>query len=149
MDADELTYPLHVILRYELETALLDGGLQVADLPDAWRDGMIRLLGVDTADDFANGVMQDVHWYGGLLGYFPCYTLGAVMAAQIYGSVKAQVGDVEDAIRAGDFRPLLDWLRSNIHGQGSREPTLDLLANATGAELNTAAFLDHLRGRYG
>ena len=149
VDADELTYPLHVILRYELETALLDGSLAVADLPEAWRDGMIRLLGVDTADDFADGVMQDVHWYGGLLGYFPCYTLGAVMAAQIYRSVKAQVGDVEDAVRAGDFRTLLDWLRSNIHAQGSREPTLDLLADATGAELGTAAFLDHLRARYG
>ena len=148
VDADELTYPLHVIARYELETALLDGSLSVADLPTAWRDGMVRLLGVDTADDLANGVMQDTHWFGGLVGYFPCYTLGAVIAAQLFQSAKAQLGDVEDAVRAGDFRPLLEWQRGNIHQWGCLKPTFERVAEATGAELGTAAFLEHLRTRY-
>ena len=148
VDADELTYPLHVILRYELETALVDGSLAVADLPDAWREGMMRHLGVDTAGDFANGVMQDTHWFGGLVGYFPCYTIGAVIAAQLFRATKAQLGDVQDAIRQGDFHALLEWQRANIHGRGSALPTFDLVAEATGSELGTEAFIDHLRTRY-
>ena len=149
MDADELTYPLHVILRYELEAALLDGSLAVADLPDAWDEAMRRYLGLSTAGDFANGVMQDVHWFGGLIGYFPTYTFGAVIAAQLFQAAKARLPNLEDAIRNGDFGGLLEWLRTNIHSQGSFMPTPALVAAASGEELGTAAFLRHLNERYG
>ena len=148
VDADELTYPLHVILRYELETALLDGSLTVADLPDAWDAAMRRYLGLSTAGDFANGVMQDVHWFGGLIGYFPTYTFGAVIAAQLFQAAKARLPSLEDAIRGGDFSVLLEWLRANVHSRGSLLPTMAVVAEATGEELGTAAFLRHLNERY-
>ena len=147
--ADELTYPLHVILRYELETALLDGSLNVADLPDAWNDAMQRYLGLSTAGNFADGVMQDVHWFAGLIGYFPTYTFGAVIAAQLFQAAKASLPSLEDAIRDGDFGVLLEWLRANIHSRGSLLPTMAVVAEATGDELGTTAFLDHLNERYG
>ena len=147
--ADELTYPLHVILRYELETALLDGSLNVADLPDAWNDAMQRYLGLSTAGNFADGVMQDVHWFAGLIGYFPTYTFGAVIAAQLFQAAKASLPSLEDAIRDGDFGVLLEWLRANVHSRGSLLPTMAVVAEATGGELGTTAFLRHLNERYG
>ena len=148
VEADELTYPLHVILRYELETALLDGGLAVADLPDAWHERMSRYLGLSTAGDFANGVMQDVHWFAGLIGYFPTYTLGAVIAAQLYRTARQRIAGLDDAIRAGDLGVLLGWLRDNVHARGREVPSMQLVREATGAELGVEAFLDHLRTRY-
>ena len=132
VDADELTYPQHVILRYELETALLDGRLEVADLPDAWDEKMSAGLGLSTAGDFANGCMQDVHWFAGLIGYFPTYTLGAVIAAQLYRAAREQVAGLEDAIRAGDFPVLVDWLRDRVHRRGRLLPSMALVAEATG-----------------
>ena len=147
--ADELTYPLHVILRYELETALLDGSLTVADLPDAWDAAMQRYLGLSTAGNFADGVMQDVHWFAGLIGYFPTYTFGAVIAAQLFQAAKASLPGLADAIRDGDFGVLLEWLRANVHSRGSLLPTMAVVAEATGEELGTTAFLGHLNERYG
>lgn len=149
VEADELTYPLHVILRYELETALLDGSLAVADLPDAWHERMSRYLGLSTAGDFANGVMQDVHWFAGLIGYFPTYTLGAVIAAQLYRAAQQRIAGLEDAIRAGDLGVLLGWLRTHVHRRGRLVPSMQLVREATGTELGTKAFLDHLKTRYG
>ena len=148
VDADELTYPLHVLLRYELETALIDGSLAIADLPEAWDAAMTRRLGIATGADYANGCMQDVHWFAGLFGYFPLYTVGAVMAAQIYRAANA-AADVDAAARQGEFDVLVGWLRRNIHGLGQLHGARALLAEATGAPLGTAAFLDHLRQRYG
>ena len=148
VDADELTYPLHVILRYELETELVAGGLAVADLPDAWDAAMRRRLGLATAGNFADGVMQDVHWFAGLVGYFPCYTLGAVMAAQLQRAARERIGDLEDAIRAGEFPVLLGWQREHIHQRGRLAPTKELIAEVTGAQLGSEAFLRHLRARY-
>ena len=148
VDADELTYPLHVLLRYELETALIDGSLAIADLPEAWDAAMTRRLGIATGADYANGCMQDVHWFAGLFGYFPLYTVGAVMAAQIYRAANA-AADVDAAARQGEFDVLVGWLRRNIHGLGQLHGAGALLAEATGAPLGTAAFLDHLRQRYG
>ena len=148
VDADELTYPLHVILRYELETELLDGRLAVADLPDAWDAAMQRYLGLSTAGDFANGCMQDVHWFGGSIGYFPTYTFGAVIAAQLFQAAKADLESLEDAVRGGDLDILLDWLRANVHRQGRLKPTMAVVAEATGEALGTEAFLAHLQERY-
>ena len=149
VDADELTYPLHVVLRYELETQLLAGGLKVADIPDAWDAAMQDTLGLSTAGDFANGCMQDVHWFGGLIGYFPTYTLGAVIAAQLYQAAQQQMAGLDDAIRGGEFEVLLDWQRRHVHGRGRSLPTLRLVQEASGAELASTAFLGHLRRRYG
>ena len=149
VDADELTYPLHVILRYRLETALLDGSLTVGDIPDAWNEGMSSSLGLSTAGNFKDGCMQDVHWFAGLIGYFPSYTLGAVMAAQIFRAVRDGIPGLDDAVRQGRFSVLFDWLREHVHGRGSIRPSLELVAGVSGRRLGTDAFLDHLRTRYG
>jgi carboxypeptidase Taq len=149
VDADEVTYPLHVILRYELERALIAGDLSVRDLPDAWDAKMRRYLGRTTRGDDRDGCMQDVHWYAGLFGYFPTYTLGAVMAAQIFASVRTRAPAAVDSIRHGDFAPLLAWLRVNVHGRARSVSAHQLLVDATGAPLGTAAFKAHLAARYG
>jgi carboxypeptidase Taq len=149
VDADEVTYPLHVIARYELELALLDGDLQVADLPAAWDAKMRRYLDRSTQGDFCNGCMQDVHWYAGLYGYFPSYTLGALIAAQLFRAVRDHHSDAVDAIARGDFAPLLAWLRRNVHSRGRSVPVDRLLTDATGSGLGAEPFIAHLRERYG
>lgn len=149
VDADELTYPLHVILRYRLETALLSGSLAVDEIPDAWDEGMSASLGLSTAGNFADGCMQDVHWFAGLIGYFPSYTLGAVMAAQIFRAARDGIPGLDEAVREGRFSVLFDWLREHVHGRGSIKPSLELVADVSGGPLGTDAFLDHLRTRYG
>lgn len=146
-EADEATYPAHVILRYELEKQLIGGDLSVADLPGAWNDGMRRLLGV-TPDSDANGCMQDIHWPDGTFGYFPSYTLGAMMAAQFFDALKRAVPGVGDAVRQGDFAPLFDWLRTNVHAMGAKLSSQDLLRHATGQTLDAALYKRHLENRY-
>jgi carboxypeptidase Taq len=148
VDADEMTYPLHVILRYELEQALLSGALPVTDLPEAWDAKMRAYLGRPTGADHSNGCMQDVHWFAGLFGYFPCYTLGAVMAAQLFAAVRQRHGEIVAAIGRGDFAPLLTWLRANVHGRGRSVDVATLLRDATGSTLGPAAFEAHLQARY-
>ncbi len=148
VEADEVTYPAHIILRYRLERALLDGDLPLADLPAAWGDGMKTLLGVEVPDD-RDGCLQDIHWPSGSFGYFPTYTLGALAAAQLFAAARAQDPAIAPAIAAGDFRPLLAWLRAKVHGLGSFHATTDeLLVAATGAPLGAAAFKAHLTARY-
>lgn len=148
VDADEVTYPLHVLLRYELETALIDGSLATADIPDAWDAAMTKYLGLGTAGDYADGCMQDVHWFAGLFGYFPLYTVGAVMAAQIYRAASADAG-FDAAVRRGEFDVLVGWLRENIHQRGQLLDAKTLVAEATGSELSADAFIGHLQRRYG
>ncbi|MGE0745444.1 MAG: carboxypeptidase M32 [Rhodospirillales bacterium] len=147
VDADEVTYPAHVILRYRLERAMLAGDLPVADLPVAWNEGMQALLGI-VPPDHARGCLQDVHWFSGAIGYFPTYTMGAMAAAQLFQAAKRAVPEIPAAIGRGDFAPLLGWLRANVHGRGALHHTDDLLAEATGAPLGTAAFKAHLEARY-
>ena len=147
VDADEATYPAHVILRYRLETAILAGDLALTDLPGAWNDGIEALLGIRPPDD-RRGCLQDIHWYSGAWGYFPTYTLGAMAAAQLYAAAKAADGGIEPALAEGDFAPLYAWLRPNAHEQGSRYGTGDLLERATGHPLDAAAFKAHLAKRY-
>ena len=147
VDADELTYPAHVILRFRLERALIGGELSVADLPGAWAEGFRRLLGVAPPDD-AQGCLQDIHWHDGAFGYFPSYTLGAMAAAQLMKAAKAAVPGLEAAMAQGDMAPLGGWLRQNVHSQGSRLGFQDLLRHATGKPLDPADFMDHLRSRY-
>ncbi|QDO97985.1 carboxypeptidase M32 [Ferrovibrio terrae] len=147
VDADEVTYPAHVMLRYRLEQAMLNDDLPIAELPAAWNDGMQTLLGVDVPDD-RNGCMQDIHWPSGAIGYFPTYTLGAMSAAQLFAAAKAQDAAILPGIAKGNFKPLLKWLRANVHGKGALLTTDELLREATGKPLGTAAFKAHLKARY-
>ena len=146
-EADELTYPAHVILRFRLERALIGGDLAVEGLPAAWAEGMRGLLGITPPDD-RRGCLQDIHWHDGAFGYFPSYTLGAMAAAQLMASARAAVPGLDAALGRGDFAPLLGWLRVNVHGQGSRLGFQELMRAATGRPLEAADFMEHLRGRY-
>jgi carboxypeptidase Taq len=147
VDADELTYPAHVILRFRLEQAMISGDLGVADLPGAWNDGMQALLGITPPDD-AQGCLQDIHWYDGAFGYFPSYTLGAMSAAQLMQAAREQVAGLDEAFSRGDPSPLLGWLRVHVHGIGSRLDLNAILEGATGRALDPTAFQAHLRKRY-
>jgi carboxypeptidase Taq len=147
VDADEVTYPAHVILRYRLERAMIDGDLLLTDLPGAFREGMKKLVGIEPPDD-ASGCMQDIHWPAGLWGYFPTYTLGAMTAAQLFDTAKQQLPTLLDSIATGDFGPLVRWLRANVHSKGSLLSTDDLLHEVTGKPLDAEVFKRHLRGRY-
>lgn len=147
VEADEVTYPLHIILRTRLERALLSGDLAVGDLPGAWGEGMRELLGVTPPDD-ARGCLQDIHWYDGAVGYFPTYTLGALAAAQLFAAALAADPGIVEAIGRGDFTRLLAWLRPNVHERASSATTDAILEAATGAPLGAGAFLGHLRRRY-
>ena len=147
VDADEVTYPAHVILRYRLERAMIAGDVEVDDLPGAWNDGMAALLGVTPPDD-RRGCLQDIHWYDGAWGYFPTYTLGAMTAAQLFDAACRANNDILPAIGRGDFAPLLAWLGAEVHGNGSLRTTAELIAGATGRPLDPTVFKDHLKSRY-
>ena len=147
VDADEVTYPAHVMLRYRLEKALVAGDLAVADLPGAWNDGMAELLGVTSPDD-RDGCMQDIHWAVGLFGYFPTYTLGAMTAAQLFDAATRADGDIEPGLARGDFAPLLGWLGANVHALGASLAPAALIERATGRSLDAAVFEAHLEARY-
>ena len=147
VDADEVTYPAHVILRYNIERALIADDMTLADLPDAWNDGMERLLGL-TPPDHATGCMQDIHWFDGAWGYFPSYSLGAMTAAQFFDAALEANPDILLAIAQGNFTPLYSWLTENIHSQGSLLETPELIKRATGKELDAGIFKRHLETRY-
>lgn len=148
VDADEVTYPAHVILRYRLERALIGGDMKLADLPGAWNDGMKDLLGIRPPDDRL-GCLQDIHWYSGAWGYFPTYTMGAMAAAQLFAAAKEAHPDIPDGIAQGDFAPLVGWMRKNLHARASSGSTDELMEAATGEKLGTKAFKAHLQARYG
>ena len=147
VDADEITYPAHVILRFRLEQALVSGDLAVADLPGAWNDGLHALLGITPPDD-ARGCLQDIHWYDGAVGYFPSYTLGAMAAAQLMNAARRTNPGIDAALAQGDLSPLVTWLRTNVHARGSLLGFNDLLREATGKPLDPADFQAHLTARY-
>lgn len=147
VDADEVTYPAHVILRYKLERTMIAGDMEPADLPAAWNEGMQRLLGLTPPDDRL-GCLQDIHWYDGAWGYFPTYTLGAMTAAQFFDAAVRADPDIKTGIASGNFLPLIGWLRDNIHGKGSLLSSQDLLVAATGSPLDPEIFKTHLKQRY-
>jgi carboxypeptidase Taq len=147
-EADEVTYNLHIIFRFELERALLRGEFTVAELPAAWNGRVKEFLGLDTPD-FSHGVMQDVHWSGGHFGYFPTYTLGNLYAAQLFQRAAAEVGEPEARFAQGNFLPLLNWLREKIHGQGKRYWPRQLVQEATGEELNPGYLVSYLQEKFG
>ncbi len=145
VSADPLTYPLHIILRFELELALIDGELAVADLPTAWRDGMRRLLGVEVPSD-ALGCLQDVHWGAGSFGYFPSYALGCLIAAQLWEAMEAELGPRDDDLRRGEAAPIQHWLAEHVHRYGRRLDTIPLIERATGRGLDVDPFLRYAGG---
>jgi carboxypeptidase Taq len=145
-ESDETTYNLHIVLRFELELALIEGALPVDELPHAWNEGMHRLLGIDVPDDAA-GVLQDVHWGAGLIGYFPTYTLGNLIAAQLWETAREALPELDAELERGDFAPLRTWLREQIHVHGRKLPPPELLARVTGQQLAVEPFLRYLRAK--
>lgn len=147
VQADEVTYNLHILIRFELERALLDGELRAADLPGAWSEAYQRYLGV-APDNDRNGCLQDGHWAEGLIGYFPTYTLGNVYAAQLFDAAERTIGPLEEAFATGDFRSLLTWLGDSVHRHGSRYPAAVLIERATGGAPDPSALIASLWRRY-
>ena len=148
-DADEVTYNLHVMLRFDLELAMLEGTLAVADLPEAWRARIESDLGVTPADD-RDGALQDVHWYGGIVGgAFQSYTLGNVMSAQFFAAARADLGDLDAQIGAGEFGPLRAWLTEHLYRHGRKFTAAELVERATGEPLSVAPYLAYLHAKYG
>lgn len=148
VDADEVTYPCHVILRYEIERALFEHKITVADIPEVWDQRMQDLLGLSTSGNFKDGCMQDVHWPAGLFGYFPSYTLGALTAAQLFAAASEQLPGLQTEIAHGNFASLNDWLRTHVWSKASLYSGDEILKAATGSSLSTAAFKAHVQRRY-
>ncbi len=148
VDADEVTYPLHVILRYELEQELINDNLQVADLPAAWDEKMQSYLGISTKNNYKDGVMQDVHWASGAIGYFPAYTFGSLIAAQLFASAKHAHPALLSEIAHGNFVTLFNWLNQHVHSRGASVSFDHLLQDATGETLNPQFFIQHIEQRY-
>ncbi|NVB76871.1 MAG: carboxypeptidase M32 [Kofleriaceae bacterium] len=147
-ESDELTYPMHVILRFEIERALIEGEIQPEDVPGLWDEKMAAYLGADTRGNYRDGCLQDIHWTDGSFGYFPSYTLGAMYAAQYFATIRAQMPDLDTRIAAGELAPIFSWLEEKIWSQGSRWSTPELVERATGAPLSASHFERHLRSRY-
>jgi carboxypeptidase Taq len=148
VDADEVTYNLHIVLRFEMEKKLFAGTLAVGDLPQAWREASRDLIGLEPSTD-REGVLQDVHWSDGAFGYFPSYCLGNMIAAQLWAHVRTLRPAVEEDFACGDFRWLLGWLRENIHAHGRRFSALELVQRVTSEDLSPRHLLKYLRERYG
>jgi len=148
VDADEVTYPFHVIIRFEIEKGLMDGTIAVKDLPRIWNAKMKEYLSIDVPSD-SKGVLQDVHWSGAAIGYFPSYTLGAMMAVQIFQAAARDIPSLKDDIRQGKFSSLKNWLNTKVHQVGSLYPSPDeLLTKVTGEPLNPKYFIEYLRAKY-
>ncbi len=147
VQADELTYHMHIVLRFEIERDLIRGDLAVEDVPAVWNEKMAEYLGVRPETD-AEGCLQDIHWTNGAIGYFPTYTLGSVLAAQLDHHLRADVGDVDALVSEGEFDPIHDWLTENIHRHGARYETDALVREATGESFSADHFLDYADSKY-
>jgi len=148
VEADELTYGLHIVLRFELEQELIEGRLKVADLPEAWNSRFKEYLGLDVPDD-AHGVLQDVHWASGLVGYFPTYALGNLIAGQLWRQAHVDLPDLDDQLEAGELMGLREWLRENVHRYGSKYSSRELLQRVVGGPISVGPFVDYLKRKLG
>ena len=146
VDADEATYNLHIMIRYEIEKRLISGDLDVDDLPDAWDEMYHEFLGIKSPNR-SQGVLQDIHWSMGAIGYFPTYTLGNLYAAQLLEAARKDLPNHDDQIRSGEFGPLLNWMRENVHGRGSVLKPADLIEEATGSPPSPDAFVRYLSSK--
>ncbi len=147
VDADELTYNLHIMLRFELEEAFVNGRLEAKDAPEAWNDAMERYLGLTPPDD-AHGVLQDVHWSGGMFGYFPSYMLGNLYAAQFFATARREIGDLDERIERGDLLTLREWLREKIHRYGRMYSPSELAEKVSGEKLNPHYFVEYITTKF-
>jgi carboxypeptidase Taq len=148
VEADEVTYPMHIILRYELERGLMDGSIQVENLPELWKEKMKKYLGIEVPSDSV-GVLQDVHWSIGLFGYFPTYLLGAIYASQFFKKAEMEIPELHNEMKSGNFKSLREWLKVKIHQKGSLIPSGDKLTEeVTGQPLNPSLFLNYLNDKY-
>jgi carboxypeptidase Taq len=147
IEADEVTYNLHTLLRFELECDMLTGNLEIEDLPDAWDAKMQEYLGVTPPTD-GMGCLQDVHWSAGLIGYFPTYSIGNLLSGQLWHTIRQALPDLDAQIERGEFAPLLGWLREHVHGYGNKFLPRELVVKATGEPLNSRYYLDYLRAKY-
>lgn len=147
VEADEATYNLHIMLRFELEKAMLEGSLSITDLPEAWNTKFSEYLGLTPPDD-AQGVLQDIHWSGGMIGYFPTYALGNLFAAQFWSKIESDIPNLQDLIAKQQFGELLGWLRENIHRHGAKFEPLELLKRVTGETLKAGPYLDYLETKF-
>jgi carboxypeptidase Taq len=146
VEADEATYGLHIVLRFELEQELIEGRLSVADLPAAWNERFKEFFGIEVPDD-ANGVLQDVHWSAGLIGYFPTYQLGNLIAGQLWQRANADLPDLSEGIAAGQLEPLREWLRENVHRYGAKFTTRELLEQVVGGPITVGPFVSYLKDK--
>jgi carboxypeptidase Taq len=147
VEADEVTYNLHIFLRFEIENLILEGKVKLTDLPELWMAKMEEYLGVRPPND-ADGVLQDVHWSGGLIGYFPTYSLGNLLASQFYAQAVSELPEIPSQIERGEFAPLLNWMRQKIHRHGDKYTVTELVERITGGPIRTEPFLDYIRGKY-
>jgi carboxypeptidase Taq len=143
IEADEVTYNMHILIRFELEKQLMSEQLRVEDLPEAWREQYRDYLGISPTED-RTGVLQDVHWSAGLIGYFPTYTLGNIYAAQLYAAADRQLGGLASLIERGEFKPLLDWLVERVHRHGQTYLPMELIERATGEPVDSKYLVEHL-----
>jgi carboxypeptidase Taq len=148
VEADELTYHLHIILRFEIERDLLAGDLDVEEVPAVWNDKMEEYLGVRPDAD-GEGCLQDIHWSHGSFGYFPTYSLGSVLAAQLYDAAASDIADLDAQVRSGEFEALHQWLTDNVHSHGQRYTTDDLIEKATGEPFTADYFLEYAESKFG
>jgi carboxypeptidase Taq len=148
VEADEATYNLHIMLRLELEIALMEGIIEVKDLPDAWNTRMEEYLGVTPPDD-KNGVLQDVHWSSGMIGYFSTYALGNLVSVQLWERINEDIPNLTDQIRKGEFEPLLGWLRENVHQHGAKFEPQELVQRITGSKIDATPYMKYLQTKFG
>jgi carboxypeptidase Taq len=148
VEADEVTYNLHIILRFELEQELINREITVDELPEAWNERFLSYFGLEVPDD-ARGVLQDVHWAAGLFGYFPTYAIGNLVAGGLWERVRVDLPDLDAHMSAGELLPLREWLREHVHQHGAKWGAAEILERATGAPIAVAPFLSYLRGKIG
>jgi carboxypeptidase Taq len=146
VEADQVTYNLHIILRFELELGIFDRTIELADLPEAWNSKVEEYLGISVPDD-ANGVLQDVHWAGGSFGYFPTYSLGNIVAGQLWDRIITDLPDVEEGFAHGEFTALREWLRENLHRHGNKFMPKELIERVVGGPIDVEPYLRQLRER--
>jgi carboxypeptidase Taq len=147
VEADEVTYNLHIMLRFELENEMLEGKVKISDLPEAWNAGMETYLGIVPPND-ALGVLQDIHWSGGTIGYFPTYSLGNLISVQLFDKAKADIPSLPEQIAAGQFGELLGWLRENVHRHGRKYTPAELVKRVTGNELTAANYVAYIKTKF-
>ena len=148
VEADEATYNLHIILRLELEIGLVEGSIQVQDLPEIWNESMKATLGIIPEND-AKGVLQDIHWSSGLFGYFPTYALGNIIAAQLWEHIQKDIPTLDDQMTKGDFSALLKWLRKKLHQHGAKYEPQELLERVTGSKIDPQPYIRYLEKKFG